>query len=160
LLTTAPLDPGANCLIGGRNIRDASLANVIVTEIQSPVGLEATLFPFETRWAFWSFGTFPGENWMQPDYDDSSWPGAPGDQPAYAPFAHSPQDIRNAPVHTAISVGPARPAFYFRKVFDFPGSLIGSKIFLRQIVDEGAVFYLNGVEVHRIGMPPGPVSHQ
>ena len=46
--------------------------------------------------------------------------------------------------------------FYFRTHFNFEASVTpGIKLVLRHVVDDGAVFYLNGVEIHRFGIAAG-----
>ena len=49
--------------------------------------------------------------------------------------------------------------FYFRHAFEFAGDPASALLQLDSAVDDGAVFYLNGVEVHRQNMPGGPVTH-
>jgi hypothetical protein len=159
-LITAPLDPAANYVLAVANLRDISLReNLIEPGVQVMVGIRQRIFSYETPWVFWSFDTDPGAGWFQPDYDDSEWPGAPGDLASYAPFAHSPNDFQGGGMRTSLSLGTGRTTFYFRKLFDLPGSSLGSKLFLRHILRDGAVVYLNGTEVHRIGMPPGLIQH-
>lgn len=48
---------------------------------------------------------------------------------------------------------------YFRKSFHFTGNPAQTELTLRSVVDDGAVFYLNGTEIARRNMPEGPVSH-
>jgi hypothetical protein len=50
--------------------------------------------------------------------------------------------------------------FYFRTRFSFNGDPAGTKLRLRHVIDDGGVFYLNGVEVHRFGMPAGEISFE
>ncbi|MEZ5301152.1 MAG: lamin tail domain-containing protein [Verrucomicrobiales bacterium] len=47
---------------------------------------------------------------------------------------------------------------YFRKAFNFPGDLSRTTLFLNPIFDDGAIFYLNGVEIHRQNVPPAEVD--
>ena len=47
--------------------------------------------------------------------------------------------------------------YYFRIRFDFAGEPEGAMLQLRHIIDDGAVFYLNGQEFHRFNLLPGPV---
>src|SRR6185436_18133903 len=50
---------------------------------------------------------------------------------------------------------------YFRARFDlsaFPYDLSFARVRLRHIVDDGAVFYLNGKEISRFNMAPGTVN--
>ncbi len=49
--------------------------------------------------------------------------------------------------------------YYFRKTFNFFGDPEGVTLSLNAVVDDGAVVYLNGVEVRRLNMPAGPVAH-
>jgi hypothetical protein len=45
--------------------------------------------------------------------------------------------------------------YYFRGRFNFAGNPDGARLSLATIVDDGAVFYLNGQEIYRLGMPEG-----
>jgi hypothetical protein len=47
---------------------------------------------------------------------------------------------------------------YFRTRFNFAGDAAHSLLRVEALVDDGAVFYLNGVELSRLGMPAGPVA--
>ena len=51
---------------------------------------------------------------------------------------------------TTIEMGPR--TFYFRKSFDFDQPAAGGELQLQYLVDDGAVFYLNGKEIHRVNM--------
>ncbi len=50
-------------------------------------------------------------------------------------------------------------AFYFRKSFPYSGNPSRTTLNLQLLVDDGAVVYLNGMEVHRANMPGGAVTH-
>ncbi|MDG2124251.1 MAG: hypothetical protein P8J87_11160, partial [Verrucomicrobiales bacterium] len=50
-------------------------------------------------------------------------------------------------------------AFYLRHQFQYNGSPSRTNLTLLPVIDDGAVVYLNGVEVHRENMPAGAVSH-
>jgi hypothetical protein len=47
---------------------------------------------------------------------------------------------------------------YFRRRFYFPSLTNGVTLRLRDVVEDGAVYYLNGREIFRNRMPGGPVS--
>ena len=49
--------------------------------------------------------------------------------------------------------------YYFRKAFNFGGDPARAALFINAAVDDGAVFYLNGVEVRRVNMPVGAITH-
>ncbi len=64
---------------------------------------------------------------------------------------------KTVPTNTPIVLGPT--TYYFRKTFVFNGNPATTAFLFRSIVDDGAVFYLNGVEFFRQNMPPGPVTY-
>src|SRR6185295_10497332 len=47
---------------------------------------------------------------------------------------------------------------YFRKHFNFPGKTNGAVLMLRDVVEDGAVYYLNGQEVLRNRMPATAIT--
>ena len=49
--------------------------------------------------------------------------------------------------------------YYFRTEFVFDGDTNNLTLQLHPVIDDGAVFYLNGVEVYRFNMPEGTVTH-
>src|SRR5580765_4146579 len=53
--------------------------------------------------------------------------------------------------------GPS--TYYFRKSFVYSGDAANTILRLNTILDDGAVFYLNGVEVFRTNMPAGVVTY-
>lgn len=58
---------------------------------------------------------------------------------------------------TQLAQGPT--THYFRKTFTFSGAKERTTLALQHILDDGAVVYLNGTEVHRSNLPEGAVSH-
>ncbi len=48
--------------------------------------------------------------------------------------------------------------YYARKTFNYTGETTGVTITVDQILDDGAIYYLNGVELGRSGMPGGAVN--
>jgi hypothetical protein len=59
--------------------------------------------------------------------------------------------------NTPVALGST--TFYFRKAFVFDGDPAVTAFELRSVADDGAVFYLNGVELFRQNMPDGAVNH-
>ena len=49
--------------------------------------------------------------------------------------------------------------YYFRKGFTYNGDPASAELVLNAVFDDGAIFYLNGVEIHRANIAPGAVSH-
>ena len=88
--------------------------------------------------------------WRGRAYDDASWPsGAP-----VLGFGNHPLP---EPIRTPLTSG--RITYYFRTAFDFPGAGSDAVLRLRYMIDDGAVFYLNGTEILRYNMPSGSISY-
>lgn len=109
-----------------------------------------TLIPMDAAWRFWEWDDPPDPAWNQPDFDDSDWPG-----PNPAIFAHEPDPLPDLP-NTSLSIGPT--AHYFRTIFSVSNAVERACLRLRHLVDDGAVFYLNGLEILRTGMPTNAVE--
>lgn len=57
-------------------------------------------------------------------------------------------------------LGTNTTTYYFRREFNYSGNPDRTNLILRLQVDDGAVVYLNGSEVHRENMPMGAITHQ
>src|SRR5439155_13817847 len=115
----------------------------------SPTNLLVTI---TNLWKFHAQGVDLGTEWRAPAYDDSSWRAS--NAVFYAPT--NPFSLP-APKKTFLpltnSSGARIITFYFRTQFAFSGSTSNLMLALHPIIDDGAVFYLNGVEVYRLNMP-------
>ena len=89
-------------------------------------------------------------NWFAPGYDDSAWP--VGRALLYVETATLP-----APKSTPLTLG--RLTYYFRTTFVLPTNLVPLTLTASNLIDDGAVFYLNGAEVRRVRMPSGTVTY-
>ena len=69
--------------------------------------------------------------------------------------AYGPELARSA--GTTLAAG--RTTYYFRTSFSFSGATSNVTLDVRAIVDDGAVFHLNGVEIARQNMPTGAVAY-
>lgn len=59
--------------------------------------------------------------------------------------------------NTALALGPS--TYYFRNTFNYAGNPLQTQLTLSTMIDDGALFYLNGVEVYRQNMPLGTVNY-
>ncbi|TMP98937.1 MAG: lamin tail domain-containing protein, partial [Verrucomicrobia bacterium] len=55
-------------------------------------------------------------------------------------------------------INPLPPVTYFRAAFTFQANPAATSLKLRALIDDGAVFYLNGAEVLRLNMPGGAID--
>lgn len=77
---------------------------------------------------------------------------------SYSPFSAPTVDGgASGNLNTELTLGSN--AFYFRHDFNFIGNPARTTLALQLLVDDGAIVYLNGAEVHRENMPAGAVSH-
>jgi len=115
-----------------------------------PAYATTALVPLDATWTYCTDRN-PSGDWVTNAYDDSDWPsgqGALGYETASLP----------EPIRTALKPDD-RITRYFRTTFSFDGvPSADAQLHLLALIDDGAVFYLNGVEVHRLNMPSGPIS--
>ncbi|HWQ92728.1 MAG TPA: lamin tail domain-containing protein, partial [Clostridia bacterium] len=114
------------------------------------------LVSITNTWRYHGQGLEPGPNWIAPGYDDQDWPAGS------ALFYHT-TSLLPAPKLTPLSLVDSEGAriitWYFRTAFSFGGETNGAELTLRPIVDDGAVYYLNGVEIYRQNMPSGVLRY-
>ncbi len=109
-----------------------------------------TLISFESQWKYNQAGVDLGTGWRAPAFDDSAW--LSGLSLFYVTRSNLP-----AAKNTPLDLGPI--TYYFRKVVTLTNDPRSVTLRLRAVVDDGAVVYLNGVEVHRVNMRTGAVAY-
>ena len=97
----------------------------------------------DTEWKYNADGKNLGTTWRKAEYDDSAWPSGK----SYIGRATTRQKHKMA---TTLKMGAT--TFYFRKVFDFDQPTEGGELQISYLIDDGAVFYLNGKQIHRANM--------
>ena len=97
----------------------------------------------DTEWKYNADGEDLGKDWRDNEYDDSFWLNGK----TYIGRATTRQKHKMA---TTLKMGPR--TFYFRKSFNFDHLVSGAELQLQYLIDDGAAFYLNGKEIHRINM--------
>jgi hypothetical protein len=115
-----------------------------------------SLIPAGSTWKYLDNGSDQGTAWRQPSFDDSSWPSGA------APLGNVPEGDRRV-IATTITSGPFGAhiiTYYFRKSFDVPNPSAFADLTLQLRRDDGAIIYLNGVEIVRSNMPSGPVDYR
>ena len=111
-------------------------------------GLSEALVSSGDTWKYFDGGTDPGATWAQPSYDDdnSAW----GSGPTQIGYGESDQ---------ATTVAGGHATTYFRKVITISDPALYASFDAGVIRDDGAIVYVNGVEVWRNQMPAGTVTH-
>ncbi|MGV3773949.1 MAG: lamin tail domain-containing protein, partial [Verrucomicrobiales bacterium] len=104
---------------------------------------------FDSTWRFYQGAASPGAAWNATTFNDGSW------SQGKALFFVEDATLA-APKVTPLTLG--RTSYYFRTSFNFAGNVEGARLRFSPFLDDGAVFYLNGQEALRVGMPDGAVS--
>ena len=113
--------------------------------------LPAPLIAAGGAWKYRDNGVDPGQAWRGPDFDDSTWSngvarlGYGGDGEATRVGYGS--DPNNKYITT-----------WFRRSFLAPDPALFGRLRLRLVRDDGAVVHLNGEEIFRSNMDPGPIT--
>src|SRR6185436_4624490 len=110
------------------------------------------LFSISNSWCYQQFVNLDGIPWNQPDFDDSFWPIGQG-LLADETCGCLPEVIR-----TDLAAKFGGYTFYFRTQFVYTGDPWGVSLLFSNLLDDGAIFYLNGTEIQRVGMAAGAVT--
>ncbi len=174
-LTVSPdLQPthGYALLVSG--VADACAGNLISPAAALSVSSHAhAAIPLAAAalWKYDQSGVSLGTNWTAASYNDAAWLTGAGTFDAKRTNATSPLPLcrpvlptNGEPVRTCLTLSNASssaqiPTSYFRKRFLFSDGTNGAVLRVVSLVDDGAVYYLNGVELARIGMPAGTISY-
>ncbi len=109
-----------------------------------------TLLSMSDTWSYNQDGSLPAADWFSPAYDDVAWP------TGQAGFHNSTRVIQ-MPRNTQLTLGQS--AYYFRTEFNWTGTISETELQISGFFDDGAVIYLNGQELRRVGMAAGAVAH-
>jgi hypothetical protein len=138
---------------------------LIYADTATPPHVTTNNFTFTTRattaplvlvddkyiWKYDRTGTDLGTAWRVKGFNDTSWEEGPA-------LLADEGGATAEPVRTMISrfsdAGDYLQTIYFRHKFNYTGP-VGGDLFLRHVLDDGAVFYLNGNEIHRFGLAAG-----
>lgn len=104
------------------------------------------------EWRYDQTGTDLGTEWSARNFDDAAWP------LGVALLAREDAGVTPVPIRTPLTVASGKITFYFRARFNVPAGLTLSSLQATHAIDDGAVFYLNGVEAGRFNMPNGNIS--
>ena len=113
---------------------------------------DTILVPTGATWKYLANGTDQGTAWRAASFNDSTWLTGP------AQLGYGDGDEA-----TTLGFGPdANNKYitsYFRRAFNVTDASLFNGLTLRLLRDDGAVVYLNGVEVWRTNMPSGSVGY-
>lgn len=152
-LTTLPIIPFTDYVLTVSNVGAAGVPGATpglngATNVLAPLRLAG--IDDVTRWRFNATGANLGSSWRNTNYNDSAWPSG------HALLGFESTALAE-PIRTALAASSVM-TYYFRAPFHWPYTNRNARLRLRYLVDDGAVFYLNAREAHRIGVTNNPVS--
>ena len=100
-------------------------------------------------WRYDESGNDLGEAWRTNGFNDADWLSGPG------LIGFELEDLPQ-PLMTEVTVGAI--TYYFRNQFELPDDVSNVEATFSTAIDDGAVVYVNGSEVIRVGMPEGPIA--
>ena len=124
-------------------------ATIAITVVPPPQG---TLIALSSSWRYLATSNAAPATWFQPSFDDTAW------STGLSELGYGDGDEA-----TTIAFGPDTAnkwvTTYFRKRFNVDNPATYAALSMNIVYDDGAIIYLNGQEVYRIGMPAGPVLY-
>jgi hypothetical protein len=117
--------------------------------------LAVSLLSITNEWRYDQSGNDLGTAWRGTGFDDSAW--AQGAALLCNETAALPAP-KNTPLSLTNGAGARVITYYFRAEFWLPADPSGVVLTASNLIDDGAVFYLNGTEVGRYNMPNGTVT--
>ncbi|MBL9170729.1 MAG: immunoglobulin domain-containing protein [Verrucomicrobiales bacterium] len=109
----------------------------------------ASRVAMNASWKYNQTANLDSVKWEDPAFNDTAW--STGTGLLYVGSAALP-----AAKGTALTLG--RLTYYFRTHFNFTGDPATTRLRLNTILDDGAVLYLNGQEILRVGMDTNLVN--
>ncbi len=119
-------------------------SNFLLTVVDAPDVLVAA----GSTWKYLDTGAAPGAMWMQNNFADTGW--------ASGRTMLGYGDLNGQAPVTLVNPTPTRITTYFRHSFNVANPRQYGDLTLQLLRDDGAVVWLNGVEVHRSNLAAAP----
>lgn len=125
--------------------------------VVAPPPVSVALLTISNLWSYQPRTNYDAVNWTTNTFNDSAWSNGPA---LLGRYANAGGQILPEPILTLIETNIFQTNYYFRAHFNVPPGVTYNSLQFRHIIDDGAVFYLNGVEIpgSRFNMPAGPIS--
>jgi len=140
--TSYSLEVSAVDAAGNRSERSPALS---VSTLPASSGQTTDLVAPGATWRYRDDGSDQGTAWHQAGFDDSTW-------------AQGPAQLGFGEGDEATLVTRGWLTYYFRHGFTVTDAANVSSLTVQLMVDDGAVVYLNGVELARDNMPAGTIT--
>lgn len=133
------------------------LATVWVGLSGATSSAQTVLVPTGSVWNYLDNGSNQGTAWQASGFNDNTWKSGPA-QLGYGDGDEVTRVEDNATAGYVSTDTDRYITTYFRKAFEVVNPAAFQNLALRLLRDDGAIVYLNGVEVFRSNMPAGTVT--
>jgi len=152
--------PGTSLQLRDAQRDNSRVANWAVGSVTILPPQALTLLAYTNAWKFMQVSNLDGVNWTAPAFNDGAWPTGPGllafeDNALIVPLIRT---ALNAPGIATNNLASGH-ADYFRTKVVITNDLTGFTMNASAYLDDGAVFYVNGVEAARVRMAAGVVTN-
>jgi hypothetical protein len=130
---------------GGVSATSAPVNLVVASPPPRIQPVAANVIPAGAAWRYWDNVALVADGWQTREFVDTAWPNG------LARFGWG----LDGEVTTLTG---SRVTHYFRRTFTVPNPASYTELVFQLARDDGAVVYLNGVELFRNNMPDGPVG--
>lgn len=146
-------------ILNGSGVRNARSFNTLsgvhaaeLTIFYTETTYTPAIFPLGKGgiWKLNDSGIFPGANWADTSFNDSSW--------AFKRGKFGYGDTANYAVSFGGNVNDKHTTTYFRNQFTMSNTAGFDTLVFSILCDDGAVIYLNGNEIYRHNMPAGTIN--
>jgi len=149
-----PVTDAVNIVLHG--VRDASARqNPISPNTVVRPGLDLKV-PFSSVWRYFTNAVDLGTAWRERTYNDTALPWSAGPGLIADETASLPEPILT-PI-SRLDNGQYHYTFYFRYHFNLPFAVPSLPVTFRHVIDDGALFYINGQPFHSFNMSATPSS--
>jgi hypothetical protein len=148
------------CPNGGVNIRTLEAATPGAPNscpFTPPPPVTVTLLTLTNNWSYDATGADLGTAWRDVAYNDSGWLQGRG----VFGFDNGNNFLVQSLTNTVLpltSAGSPIVTYYFRTQFSVAPGVSPTSLIFTNLMDDGVIVYLNGLEVYRLNMPAGPVN--
>ncbi len=146
-------DTGLYSVIVGNTLNSVASSNASLTIDPSA---SFSLIRLTNQWKYDQSGNDPGSAWKDVNFNDDAWPSGRGVLAQETIAAVT--SLTNTVLALSNGANQRILTYYFRTRFVCTNDPATVFLSTSNLVDDGAIVYLNGVELHRFNMPAGPVT--
>ena len=146
-------DTGSYSVVVSNQFNTIISSNAVLTVLPA---ISFALVSLTNQWKYDQSGNDLGSAWKETNYNDAAW--ASGRGVLALETLAAVTTLTNTVLALSNGASQRILTYYFRTRFVCTNNPATVYLSASNLVDDGAVVYLNGVEVYRLNMPSGPVN--